>query len=138
MKNLPRLLVGLIYLLCAISMQAQTAPEQARNFQINETHTGSISVPGLTPPLQEKWRRDFGRVTSYPIIADGRVFVSVASQFSTGMGSVLYALDQNTGAFLWAAGISSRFPWSASCYENGRIFSLSAEEVLSAHDAATG
>jgi len=138
MKNLPRLLVVLIYLLCTISTHAQTPPEQARNYQINETHTGSISVPGLTPPLQEKWRREFGRIPSYPIIADGRVFVSVASQFSTGLGSILYVLDQNTGGILWLAGISSRFPWSALCYENGRIFTLSSEGVLRAYDAATG
>ena len=33
---------------------------------------------------------------------------------------------------------SSRFPWSALCYENGRIFTLSSEGVLRAYDAATG
>ena len=95
-------------------------------------------MPGLTPPLQEKWRRDFGRVPSYPIIADGRVFVSVASQFPTAMGSLVYALDQNTGAILWLADISSREPWSALCYENGRIFTLSNDGFLRARDAATG
>ena len=70
-------LTGLICILFAVSLQAQSSPDQARNYQINETHTGVSSSPGLTPPLKQKWSVNFGQDISYPIIADGRVFVTV-------------------------------------------------------------
>ncbi|HWP53168.1 MAG TPA: hypothetical protein VN476_03495, partial [Pyrinomonadaceae bacterium] len=77
MKKLTLSLFVSISILFAISVQAQVGQDQARNFQINETHTGSSSSPGLVPPLKPKWSVNFGQNISYPIIADGKVFVTV-------------------------------------------------------------
>ena len=137
MKNLTLslLLLGLVSTLCATTTQAQ-APEQARNFQINPTHTGSISVENLTPPLLQRWVVNFGQPISYPLIADGKVFVTVKN--SSTHGTRLYALNATNGATIWTFELGGTFWWSAACYENGRVFALNGSGVLRALDGATG
>ena len=92
MKNLTNSLVGLISLLFATTAYAQAPPEQARNFQINATHTGAISSEHLTPPLRQRWVVNFGRSISYPLIADGKVFVTVKN--SSGLGTTLFCVGR--------------------------------------------
>lgn len=136
MKNLTlSFLLGFISTVFATTAQAQ-APEQARNFQINATHTGSISVEKLTPPLQQRWVVDFGQPISYPLIADGKVFVTVKN--ATSQGTTLYALDATNGWVVWAFDLGGSFPRSAACYENGRVFALNSDGLLFAFDGATG
>jgi outer membrane protein assembly factor BamB len=113
----------------ATTTQAQTPPEQARNFQINATHTDSISVENLAPPLQQKWVVDFGEPVSYPLIADGKVYVT-AKNF-TGRGTTLFALDATNGGLVWFANLGGNF-WSAASYENGRVFALNSDGFLQA------
>lgn len=137
MKNrtLSLLLLGLISFAVATTTQAQ-APEQARQFQINTTHTGSISVENLTPPLIQKWVVHFGHPISYPLIADGKVFVTVKNPL--GHGTRLFALNATNGSTLWVRPLGGTFWWSAACYENGRVFALNWDGVLRAFDGATG
>ena len=66
MKKLTIVLGGLISILFATSAPAQTLIEQARAFQVNTTHTGSITSPGLVPPLRQKWSINFGRFHLLP------------------------------------------------------------------------
>ena len=95
MKNLTlSLLIGCICILLATTTHAQNPPEQARNFQINATHTGA-SLENLKPPLQQKWVVDFGQPISYPLIADGMVYVTVKNPAS--FGTRLFALDATNG-----------------------------------------
>jgi outer membrane protein assembly factor BamB len=136
MKKSTTLLVGLISILFAISAQAQVAPEQARNYQINETHTGSASVTGLAPPLKQKWSVNFGQSISYPLIADGRVFVTVRN--ASAYGSTLYALNSADGTTLWSYALAGNYFWSALCYENGRVFAINGSGMLRAFDAVNG
>src|SRR5829696_5311857 len=121
MKNLTLSLVGFFCIVFASTARAQT-PEQARNFQINSTHTGSVSSENLTPPLKQRWVVNFGRSISYPLIADGRVFVTVKN--ASGQGTTLFALDATNGAILWSSALGGSFLWSAACYESGRVFAL--------------
>ena len=99
-----KLILSLIVsILFAVSVQAQVAPEQARNYQINEAHTGAINVSGVLPPLKQKWSRNFGQDMSYPLIVDGKVFVTV--RYAGVFGTELYALNAADGATLWST------PW---------------------------
>src|SRR5687767_3746904 len=100
MKKLSVSLLGLICILFATTAQAQTAPEQARNFQINTTHTGA-SVETLRPPLAQRWVVNFGQPISYPLIADGKVYVTVKN--SSVPGTTLFALNAANGATLWSS-----------------------------------
>jgi outer membrane protein assembly factor BamB len=136
MKSFTPSLVVLVCVVFAGTSHAQAPPEQARNFQVNETHTGSITVAHLTPPLRQKWSVNFGRSPGYPIIADGRVYVVLKS--TAGNGTSLYALNGATGATLWAWGLGGLRPWSALCYENGRLFALNNDGVLRAFDGVSG
>ena len=63
MKNLPLSLLVLICILFAVTTTAtaQVTPEQARNFQIDATHTGATTSPSLMPPLKQKWVVNFGQ-----------------------------------------------------------------------------
>lgn len=134
MKNLTLSLLGLISILFATTAQAQ-GPEQARNFQINATHTGANSVEGLNPPLRQRWVVDFGQPISYPLIADGKVFVTV--RVDAG-GTTLHALDATNGATFWSTALGGSSHWSGTCYENGRVFALNGSGLLRAFDGTTG
>ena len=136
MKKLPLFVVVFVCALFVNTASAQNPPEQARNFQIDATHTGSISVAGLTPPLTQKWVVNFGSPISYPLIADGRVFVTVKN--ASGQGTTLFALNAANGSTLWSSNLGGTFFWSGSCYENGRVFALNGDGLLRAFDAATG
>src|SRR5687767_3584914 len=99
MKKLTLSLLFSTFILFAIPVQAQVGPEQARNYQIDETHTGSSNSPGLIPPLRPKWSRNFGQDMSYPLIADGKVFITVRNE--SAYGTELYALNAADGSTLW-------------------------------------
>jgi len=136
MKKLTLSLSVSICILFAISVQAQVGQDQARNYQINEAHTGSSSTPGLVPPLKQKWSVNFGQAISYPVIADGKVFVTVRHAYS--YGTTLYALNAADGATVWSFELGGFSYWSALCYENGRVFALNGDGILGAIDGATG
>ena len=136
MKKLPLFVVAFLCALFVTSASAQVPSDQARNFQIDATHTGSISIEGLTPPLTQRWVVNFGRPISYPLIADGRVYVTVKN--ATGQGTTLFALNATNGSTLWSSNLGGNFFWSGSCYENGRVFALNGSGLLRAFDGATG
>ena len=134
MKKLPLFFLLLISIVFATKVSAQT--EQARNFQIDATHTGATTSATLTPPLKQRWVVNFGQPISYPLIADGKVYVTVKN--ASGGGTTLFALNATNGATLWSSNLGGSFPWSGSCYENGRVFALNASGLLRAFDGATG
>lgn len=137
MKRLYVLVIAVMTVLLCTSAQAQIASEQALNYQSNATHTGSTNVTGLTPPLKQKWSINFGQAISYPIIAGGKVFVTVRN--ASAYGTNLYALDGATGATVWGPiALGGTYWWSALCYENGRVFALNGDGLLRAFDAANG
>lgn len=136
MKSRTVSLIGLICILFAMPALAQAQSDQARNYQIDATHTGSVTSPGLTPPLKQKWSVNFGQRISYPLIADGRVFVTVRNP--SAFGTMLYALDGATGANIWSFPLGGTYWWSALCYENGRVFAVNTDGLLRAFDGATG
>jgi outer membrane protein assembly factor BamB len=137
MKNIIVSVVALLTILFCASTQAQTTSGQAVNYQIDASHTGSVNTPGLTPPLQQKWSVNFGQNISYPIIADGKVFVTVRN--ASVYGTKLYALNAATGAIAWGPiDLGGVYYWSALCYENGRVFAINGDGLLKAFDAANG
>ena len=136
MKKLALSLLGTILTLLATPALAQVAPQQPRNFQIDETHTDSTSVDHLIPPLKARWTVNFGQNISNPLIADGRVFVTVNK--GTNEGTTLFALDARDGAIICSFSLGGTFWFSASCYENSRVFTVNGSGMLRAFDAATG
>jgi len=117
--------------------QAPVPLGQAVAYQIDAAHDGVAAGSTLTPPLSEKWRLEISATAfSYPLIADGRVFVTVARG---GLeGTKLMALDAATGAELWERVLQSSFPVSSATYGQGRVFVLDDDGFLRAFDASTG
>ncbi len=101
MKKLPHLS---LVLFCVLFASAVSAQEQARNFQIDATHTGATTSATLTPPLKQRWVVNFGQPISYPLIADGRVFVTVRN--ASFQGTTLFALNADNGATLWSSNLA--------------------------------
>lgn len=117
-------------------------PTASTSFQVDHTHAGFLTL-GTAPtlPLSGRWTVTLEGRVSYPVVADGRVFVTVAriAPPNSVLGTSVYALDVNTGATLWGpVEHSTNYMWSAHTYANGRLFVLSATGLLRALDASTG
>jgi outer membrane protein assembly factor BamB len=107
------------------------------SFQINPHHTGAaIFDGGLKLPLQQLWTRNMHGLVTYPLIAEGNVFVSVGNVGT--YGSVFYALNEKTGETIWSQAIPGTFFTSLAVYDNGNVFVLNYDGVLRALQASTG
>jgi len=103
---------------------------------VNATHTGSPSGDTLKPALARRWSVDLTGTLSYPLIADGNVYVTAYGVDSKG-DSALYALDQGSGRTVWGPVV---LPASTAyaAYDGGRVFVHQQDNVLRAFDSRTG
>ena len=117
-----------------------TTTDNAIAYQIDSSHTGgqpSDSLQASGPGLVKQWTVDLGGKVSYPLIADGMVFVTVAE--SATNSTKLIALNQSTGATAWGPiELGGPRPWSNATYDAGRVFVVNQSALLRAYDAATG
>jgi hypothetical protein len=60
---------------CDSCFLATDAGAIATAYEINAAHTGALDDPGLVPPLAELWDVGFESEVSYPLVAEGRVYV---------------------------------------------------------------
>jgi len=120
----------------AATAAVPTGPTSAVAYQIGIGHDGYSADTSIKPPLSKKWSVSFSGGVSYPLIAGGKVFVTVAS--SSGYGTTLYALNKNTGATIWSQAISGTYYWSNAAYDAGQVFVVNFDGVMSAFNAATG
>lgn len=114
-----------------------TRPE-AVCFQINPAHTGSIQFGSVSLPSSSAWSVTLDGPPSYPLIAQGKVFVTVPV---SGGGSELLALDQTTGATVWGPILIGGN--GNAVYDSGNLFVLYTPgigngAILQAFDAASG
>jgi outer membrane protein assembly factor BamB len=80
-------------------------------YQIDPAHSGR-ATSSLSAPLARKWSVNLGGSISYPIIAQGKVFVTVANANSNG--TQLYALDATSGQTVWGPlAIGGTYFWSS-------------------------
>lgn len=101
-------------------------------YQIDAAHSGAQPNDRVRLPLRQRWAHDFGETgISYPLIADGLVFVTV--------GSDLFALQQSTGEIAWGpAALGGTGNWANAAYEAGRVFAVSEDGTVSAFAAENG
>jgi outer membrane protein assembly factor BamB len=105
-------------------------------YQINQAHTGLQLDDLLRPPLTRRWSHTFSSSISYPLIAGGKVFVTVRNV--SEYGTTLYALDEATGTTAWSRPIPGTYYWSNAAYEAGRVFVVNFDGVLQAFSATDG
>jgi outer membrane protein assembly factor BamB len=106
-------------------------------YQVDVAHDGVQADSALQLPLSRRWTVSFSDTVSYPLIAEGKVFVTV-SAYPTFRGTTLYALDQRNGQVLWSQPIHSNYWWSGAAYDGGRVFVVDSDGGLHAFAAADG
>jgi outer membrane protein assembly factor BamB len=117
---------------------APPAPSTAVAYHNGVTHDGFADDDRLAPPLALKWQRELGGPVSYPLIVEGKVFVTATTdQWNSALGTTLYAFDQTTGETLWSRKTSNN-KGSTAAYDAGRIFVIDRMGLTQAYDAATG
>lgn len=130
----------------AAKVTVSAAGTDAVAYQVDARHDGDQARGTLAAAsLVRKWTRSLGTTSSiqpeagdvsYPVIAGGRVFVTVEN--SQTSGSMLYALSAATGAVDWSAGLGGSYGFSGLSYDGRRLFSLNYDGFLTAYVAATG
>jgi outer membrane protein assembly factor BamB len=90
------------------------------------------------PPLGVRWAVDLGAAVSYPVIAEGMVFVTVRPPEGAAYGTTAVALDLATGSVRWTRPVSGAYYWSALAYDQERLFLVNGDGRLSAIAPATG
>ena len=122
----------------ALTLTMGVPSKDATAYQINPQHNGAIRfatiVASSALPTAPSWTAALDGSAGYPLVAGGRVFVTVSR--SNGSGSELVALSAASGAVVWGpiaiAGSAS------ATYDNGRVIVMSSGGVMMGFDAATG
>ncbi len=130
----------------ALGIPVAAAGSDAVAYQVDPRHDGWQRRGTLTAgSLARKWTVTPGVASSsqptagnvsYPVIAGGRVFVTVEN--SQASGTTLYALNAGTGAVDWSVGVAGPYGFSALAYDGQRIFALNSNGLLTAFVASTG
>ncbi len=119
---------------------AAVPPDKSVTWQNNPTHDGFDPASPLVTPLTLKWTRDLSgsgvQSISYPLIAQGLVFVTTTTE--NNYGAKLMALNENTGATVWSANVGGTYYFADAAYDSGKIFVVNFDGLMRAFDAATG
>jgi outer membrane protein assembly factor BamB len=118
---------------------AAVPPDQSVTWQNDLVHDGYDPASPLVPPLTLKWTRDLSGsgVTSisYPLIAQGFVFVTTETKNQSGK---LVALNEHTGATIWSANIGGTYGVGYAAYDAGKVFVVNYDGLMKAFNAANG
>jgi len=133
------IVIVFVYLLAIVPTPVANAAKHpstsATAYHINAQHDG-LQTDNLTPPLNLKWTTTLGGNASYPLIAEGKVFVTATT--SQGEG-ILYAFNISTGQTAWGpVDIGSSGNFAAATYDSGRVFTLNGAGILQAFSAKKG
>ncbi|MBO0830877.1 MAG: PQQ-binding-like beta-propeller repeat protein [Actinobacteria bacterium] len=129
-----------------VAISVAQAGSDAVTYQIDPAHDGSqaFDAPSASA-LTERWSVTLGGTggnlveagdVSYPVIAGGRVFVTVEN--TQTWGTHLYALDASNGATDWSVALAGSLGFSALAYDGQAIFALNYDGLLTAFSASTG
>src|SRR3954452_1794463 len=98
-------------------------PDASVAYQHDAAHDGDSQDTAFVAPLTKAWSTTLGGTVGYPLIADGRVFVSVAHD--PGHGNDVEALSLSTGELLWGPTSIGGTYWSgAIAYDGGQLFAV--------------
>jgi outer membrane protein assembly factor BamB len=114
--------------------------DRATSWQIDPAHSGAQPSTRLQPPLKRVWSYDTGGAVGYPIVSDGRVFIT--SGVSGAAGSRITALDSSTGHQLWGpislGGAYSGIATASYDVSLARLFVMNGDALVQALDPTNG
>jgi outer membrane protein assembly factor BamB len=112
-------------------------PDASVAYQHDPAHDGNSPDTSFVAPLTKAWSTTLGGTVGYPLIADGRIFVTVAH--ASGYGNDVEALSLSTGDVVWGPTSIGGTYWKGSiAYDAGQVFAVNFDGRLTALDAATG
>jgi outer membrane protein assembly factor BamB len=132
--------VGALLLFAAVvggglpAASAAATDDLAIAFQINAAHSGVQTDSALAPPLSRRRQVTLPGTVSYPLIAQGMVYVTTGIPFTST--TTLYALDQSTGRVVWSQPLPySLRPWANAAYDAGRIVVIASSNPVCCHNS---
>lgn len=103
-------------------------------YQLNPAHSGSLTDPAFHLPLTPAWSALLASDPSYPILADGAVYVAFANA-----GAIeAKAFDAHTGAPLWGPVNLQTGERATLAYNHGTLFVHTSAGWLHALEGKTG
>jgi outer membrane protein assembly factor BamB len=121
----------------AASAGGTADPDASVAYQHDAAHDGDSTDPWFVAPFARSWSVTLPGEVGYPLIVDGRVFVTVAH--SPGYGNDVEALSLATGDVLWGpVSIGGTYATGRIAYDEGRVFAINHDGELTAFDASTG
>ena len=102
----------------ALLVAPAAARAQAVTYQGDPAHRGAVAA-GPAPPLRVAWTRSFEDETTYPVIAEGKVFV--VARRGNRRDLVLHALSAGNGRTLWTRDLGPHHTGHAA-YDAGRVY----------------
>ncbi|MGZ3437917.1 MAG: outer membrane protein assembly factor BamB family protein [Polyangia bacterium] len=109
----------------------------ATSYQIDPAHDGVQPRDRIALPLCKRWLAPISGSLSYPVVANGRVFVTASD--TPSYGTRLYALDERTGAALWGpVELGGTYFWSALGWDADIVFAVNGDGLLRAFRDDTG
>jgi outer membrane protein assembly factor BamB len=118
-------------------------PSSAPSYLINPAHSGTVADPTFMPPLARLWTATFSAAVSYPLIAQGLVYIVTNVQVAAQ--AQLVALERMTGSTVFSVDLG-QIPFVTTAYDLGRLFVVDTwfpegggpGVRVRAYDAATG
>ena len=133
------LLVAVLFQACGGGDSASSGSDRAVAFQADAAHSGVSGVVAAVFPAAATWTRSYASALSYPLIADGRVFVIESASVDNGFVPKLHALVTSSGAVAWPpAELPSQRVGGGLAFDNGHVFVTTFEGEVMSFDAATG
>jgi len=112
----------------AFAPKGQT--EDAVAMQINVAHSGDVDFSeGFAAPLVKAWSNDTGGSASYPLVAEGTVFV-------VSNANDVFAYDLTTGTKKWEHLVSDSTMGGA--YDKGQLFFVNFDGLMTALKSKSG
>lgn len=112
-------------------------PDASVAYQHDPAHDGDSTDPRFVAPFATAWSATLPGTVGYPLVSDGRVFVTVAP--SSHPGNDVEALSLATGDVLWGPiPVGGTYRSGAIAYDGGQVFAITSDGTLTALDAATG
>lgn len=112
---------------------------QSVAYQIDYAHTGyaSLATP-LTFPATPTWSKTLSGAAGYPLIAGGKVYVLTVGTPSAH-DVLLNALNEADGSTAFGPiAITGTYAWAAFAYDNGALFVINSDGLLTAIQASSG
>ena len=131
----PQSIISLSTFLLLTSTSANAQSDQSVAFQINPQHTGAVSSPSLRLPFIKKWTMNFDGLVSYPLVADGRVFITQGDS-GTSFGWAFEAIDP-VQAWAYYGWVWPSLRRLSIAYDGGTVFLLADQGWVFAIDPVT-